>query len=94
MPRGVGAALLAVRRALFTVIPIREYPGDRRSGRDDRLGRVACRRAGPRPGAAPNAADLADGAYDIAAQASAAWEAAVCWDDEHARESLAQVRAV
>ena len=41
-----------------------------------------------------NAADLADGAYDIAAQASAAWEAAVCWDDEHARESLAQVRAV
>ncbi len=41
-----------------------------------------------------NAADLADGTYDIAAQASAAWEAAVCWDDEHARESLAQVRAV
>lgn len=41
-----------------------------------------------------NAADLADGAHDIAAQASAAWEAAVCWDDEHARESLAQVRAV
>jgi Ser/Thr protein kinase RdoA (MazF antagonist) len=41
-----------------------------------------------------NAADLADGAYDIAAQASAAWEAAVCWDDQHARESLAQVRAV
>ena len=41
-----------------------------------------------------NAADLADGAHLIAAQASAAWEAAVCWDDEHARESLAQVRAV
>jgi aminoglycoside phosphotransferase (APT) family kinase protein len=41
-----------------------------------------------------NAADLADGAHDVAAQASAAWEAAVCWDDEHARESLAQVRAV
>jgi len=40
-----------------------------------------------------NAAELADGAYDIAAQASAAWEAAVCWDDEHARESLARVRA-
>lgn len=40
-----------------------------------------------------NAADLADGAHDIAAQASAAWEAAVCWDDEHARESLARVRA-
>ncbi len=41
-----------------------------------------------------NAADLADGAHDIAAQASAAWEAAVCWDDEHAREMLAHVRAV
>ena len=41
-----------------------------------------------------NAADLADGAHDIAAQASAAWEAAVCWDDDHARERLAQVRAV
>jgi hypothetical protein len=41
-----------------------------------------------------NAADLADGPYDIAAQASAAWEAAVCWDDHHARESLDQVRAV
>lgn len=41
-----------------------------------------------------NAADLANGALDIAAQASAAWEAAVCWDDEHARQNLAQVRAV
>ncbi len=41
-----------------------------------------------------NAADLVEGAYDIAAQASAAWEAAVCWDDDHARERLAQVRAV
>lgn len=41
-----------------------------------------------------NAADLADVAYDIAAQASAAWEAAVCWDDDYARKRLAQVRAV
>jgi Ser/Thr protein kinase RdoA (MazF antagonist) len=41
-----------------------------------------------------NAADLANGAHDTAAQASAAWEAAVCWDDEHARESLARVRAI
>jgi Ser/Thr protein kinase RdoA (MazF antagonist) len=41
-----------------------------------------------------NAADLADVAHDIAAQASAAWEAAVCWDDDHARKRLAQVRAV
>lgn len=41
-----------------------------------------------------NAAGLDDGAYDIAAQASAAWEAAVCWDDEYAVERLAEVRAV
>jgi Ser/Thr protein kinase RdoA (MazF antagonist) len=41
-----------------------------------------------------NAADLDDGAYDVAAQASAAWEAAVCWDDEHAIKRLAQVRAI
>ena len=30
----------------------------------------------------------------VAAQASAAWEAAVCWDDEHAVKRLAEVRAV
>jgi Ser/Thr protein kinase RdoA (MazF antagonist) len=41
-----------------------------------------------------NAAGLADGAYDIAGQASAAWEAAVCWDDEYAVGRLAEVRAV
>ena len=41
-----------------------------------------------------NAADLDDGAYDIAGQASAAWEAAVCWDDEYAVKRLAEVRAV
>ncbi|OEC98790.1 MULTISPECIES: phosphotransferase [unclassified Rhizobium] len=41
-----------------------------------------------------NAADLTDGAYDIAAQASAAWEAAVCWQDEYAVKRLAEVRAV
>ena len=41
-----------------------------------------------------NAAGLDDGALDIAAQASAAWEAAVCWDDEHAVKRLAEVRAV
>lgn len=41
-----------------------------------------------------NAADLEAGAYDIAAQASAAWEAAVCWDDEYAKQRLAEVRAV
>ena len=41
-----------------------------------------------------NAAGLDDAAYDIAAQASAAWEAAVCWDDEYSVRRLAQVRAV
>jgi Ser/Thr protein kinase RdoA (MazF antagonist) len=41
-----------------------------------------------------NAAGLDDGAYDIAAQASAAWEAAVCWDDEYSVTRLAEVRAV
>ncbi|MEV5897364.1 phosphotransferase enzyme family protein [Nonomuraea fuscirosea] len=41
-----------------------------------------------------NAADLDDGAYDVAAQASAAWEAAVCWDDAYAVKRLAEVRPV
>lgn len=40
-----------------------------------------------------NAADLPDSAYDVAVQAAAAWEAAVCWDDEHARAQLARVRS-
>lgn len=41
-----------------------------------------------------NAAGLAEGELDVAAQASTAWEAAVCWDDDHARECLSRVRAV
>lgn len=41
-----------------------------------------------------NAADLDAEAWDIAHQASAAWEAAVCWKDEYAVKRLAQVRAV
>jgi Ser/Thr protein kinase RdoA (MazF antagonist) len=45
-----------------------------------------------------NAAGLDDGALDAAAQAYAAWEAAVCWDpsgvDEFAVGRLAEVRAV
>jgi Ser/Thr protein kinase RdoA (MazF antagonist) len=45
-----------------------------------------------------NAAGLDDDAYDIAAQAGAAWAAAVCWDpsgaDQFAVERLAEVRAV
>lgn len=41
-----------------------------------------------------NAADLDPQAWDIAEQASAAWEAAVCWDDDYSKGRLAQVRAV
>jgi Ser/Thr protein kinase RdoA (MazF antagonist) len=41
-----------------------------------------------------NAAGLDDDTLDIAAQASAAWEAAVCWDDEYAVSRLAEVREV
>ena len=41
-----------------------------------------------------NTAGLDDGAHDIASQASAAWEAAVRWDDEYAIKRLAEVRAV
>jgi hypothetical protein len=43
-----------------------------------------------------NAAGLDDDTYDVAAQAGAAWEAAVCWDpsgtDEFAVKRLAEVR--
>ncbi len=41
-----------------------------------------------------NAASLDSEALDIAAQASAAWEAAICWDDAYARKRLAEVRAI
>lgn len=41
-----------------------------------------------------NAAGLDAKALDIAAQASAAWEAAVCWDDANARKRLAEVRTL
>src|SRR5215212_9026187 len=45
-----------------------------------------------------NAAGLDYGAYDVAAQARAAWEAAVCWDpsgrDQFAVKRLAEVRAI
>lgn len=41
-----------------------------------------------------NAACLDIDMLDIAAQAAAAWEAAVCWDDEYAVRRLAEVRAV
>lgn len=39
-----------------------------------------------------NAAGLDADAHDLAVQASAAWEAAVCWDDEYAVRRLAEVR--
>jgi len=35
-----------------------------------------------------NAAGLDEDAYDIAAQASAAWDAAICWDDAYAVSGL------
>ncbi|MBX3150141.1 phosphotransferase [Candidatus Obscuribacterales bacterium] len=41
-----------------------------------------------------NAAKLDDVQFDVAAQAFAAWEAAVCWDDDYAKRRLAAVRAV
>jgi len=45
-----------------------------------------------------DAAGLGDDVYDIAAQARAAWEAAVCWDptgaDPFAAKRLAEVRAI
>lgn len=41
-----------------------------------------------------NAAGLEGDAHDVAWQASAAWEAAVCWGDDYAVRRLAEVRAV
>jgi hypothetical protein len=40
------------------------------------------------------AAELDSATWDIASQASAAWEAAVCWDDDYAIKRLAEVRPV
>jgi Ser/Thr protein kinase RdoA (MazF antagonist) len=41
-----------------------------------------------------NAAGLDDAELDVASQASAAWEAAVCWEDDFAVRRLAEVRPV
>jgi Ser/Thr protein kinase RdoA (MazF antagonist) len=41
-----------------------------------------------------NGAGLEGTERDAAEQASAAWEAAVCWDDDYSRKRLAEVRAV
>jgi len=39
-----------------------------------------------------NAGDLVGVTRDIAEQASAAWEATVCWGDDYAAKRLAQVQ--
>ncbi len=39
-----------------------------------------------------NASNLEEGAHFIAQQASAAWEAAVCWDDEYSVKRLSEVQ--
>lgn len=41
-----------------------------------------------------NGAGLVGEERDIAQQASAAWEAAVCWDDDYSKQRLAEVRPV
>lgn len=41
-----------------------------------------------------NAGGLVGDAHEIAVQASAAWQAAVCWDDEYAKKRLAELQAV
>lgn len=41
-----------------------------------------------------NVAGFDDAEQDLVAQASAAWEAAVCWDDDYSRKRLAEVREV
>lgn len=41
-----------------------------------------------------NGAGLQGEQRDIAEQASAAWEAAVCWDDDYSKQQLAKVRPV
>lgn len=41
-----------------------------------------------------NAAGLDTKELDVASQGSAAWEAAVCWDDDYAVSRLAEVRAI
>jgi hypothetical protein len=89
-----GRGLSDVRLASSTTIPTRAHPHDKRSGRADRLGRGALNVPDLGLVVPHNAAGLDAEAHDIAAQAWAAWEAAVCWDDEHSVKRLAEVRAV
>src|SRR5438552_13378837 len=95
MPSSVGAAHRTsdMRRPRQPQQPW-QRPHDRGSGRADRLGRVAVDVPDLDLVLPHNAAGLDDGAHDTAAQASAAWEAAACWDDEYAVKRLAAVRAV
>ena len=94
MPGSVGAACRTsdLRRPRRPQ-PV-QHPHDRRSGRADRLGRAHVDVPDLDLVLPHNAAGLDDEAHDIAAQAWAAWEAAVCWDDEHSIKRLAEVRAV
>lgn len=41
-----------------------------------------------------NASGLAANDLEISSQAAAAWQAAVCWDDDYSKEKLASVRAL
>ena len=76
MPSSVGAAHQTsdMRRPQRSQQPW-QRPHDRESGRADRLGRVAVDAPDLDLVLPHNAAGLDDGAHDIAAQASAAWEA-------------------
>ena len=57
------------------------------------IGRQTCVVHGD-PNTAQHPHDRRSGCADTAAQASAAWEAAVCWDDEYAVNRPSEVRAV
>ena len=46
------------------------------------------------PARARVAAVLDPETFDVVSQASAAWEAAVCWDDDYSRRRLSEVRAL
>lgn len=41
-----------------------------------------------------NAGALVGPDFDVVYQASTAWEAAVCWDDDYSKQRLAEVRPV
>ena len=94
----LGRGSLDVRRCVVHGDPNpRQHPHDRGSSRADRLGRIARRCSRPRLVLPYNAADLDDDTHSVAAQAWAAWDAALCFTSgyhEFAAERLAEVRAV